>query len=467
MNSEFTFKDTKVYFMGSELKNISPKKFKTISYTNQYNQSYVRCLENEKGIWFFHNRGKGIVRFLTDDITNFEFISDDYARDRKNVFLAAKDGFIIPNADVDTFEIITETPYFAKDKNQLYALDNSSGLSVYRYADFDSIVNADWHQFVTDKHNLYHYGVDIMIANSQKYLNFLDHSTFFDKKKGKSIFEANKGFFFKRYPHLIGWWHKDYPFQIDIENLTQVGFYKTKNAVFYLESNNHLNHSVPTLLFKADHTSFENLNKHFGIDRNNVYFKSNPISDVDVKSFELIDAHLAKDRSSYYYDGNKIDCDYKTFEKIENSNDFCKDKNTVFSVQQTREGKLGLRYEITTNLVSIKKSFPKTFVAYSSIWAKDENQVYRCGKAYKKADSSSFEYINTNSRYDWAKDKNNLYSSSVRKIIKGINGSRFQALNKFWGKDNNNVVFFNTEGIRPSIDSDSFKITDGIGWCNR
>lgn len=463
MESEFTIKDNSVYFDGNKLKSISSEQFQPITYTNQYNQTYVRCLKDKKGIWFFHSRGKGIVTFLTDDIANFQFIDDDYARDSKHVFLVAKGGFIIPNADVDTFKVITETPYFAKDKNQLYALDSISGLSVYRYADFDSIVNGDWGQFVTDKHNLYHYDVDINIANDQKYLNYLDDSSFFEKGKGKSIFEANKEFFLKRYPSLIGWWHKEYPFQIDIESISQLGFYKTKNAVFYLESNSHLKHSVPTFLQHADCPTFKKLNDYYGMDKNTVFFKSIPVLDVAIKTFKLINNQLAKDKNNYYYNGNKIACDYQSFGAVDDNTIFYKDKNTLFSVQQIREGKVGFRYEIITTLVPIKKSSPNTFEAFSTIWAKDNKQVYRYGEPFKKADASTFEYLHIKARYDWAKDKNHLYNSSVKKIIKGINGATFQALNKFWGKDENNVVFFPTEGIRPSIDSSTFQITDDIG----
>lgn len=256
---------------------------------------------------------------------------------------------------------------------------------------------------------------------------------------------------------------KEYPFKIDVENISQFGFYKTKNAVFYLEINYHLKHSVPTLLFDADYPSFKNLNEFYGKDNKNVFFKSIPILEADVKTFELINNQLAKDKNNYYYNGNKIECDYQSFETIEDYKIFYKDKNTLFSVREVREGKVGMRYEIITTLVAIKKSSPKTFKIISSVWAKDDNLVYVYGEPFKKADVNTFEYLHIKSHHDWAKDKNHLYNSSVKKIVKGINGSTFQILNKFWGKDENNVLFFHRERIQSSIDSNTFKITDDNG----
>jgi len=459
MNSVFTIKDNKVYFKEKHLKKISAEEFETLSFSNEYQQAYVRCIKDKKGIWFVKYIGKGSVKFLSSDVDGFSFIDEDYARDRKNVYLVAKDGFLIPNSDAETFKVITETPYFAKDKNQLYALDEISGLSIYRHADVDSILNGDFHQFVTDKHNLYHYGVDVNLANDQKYLNFLDASSPYDKRGGKPIFESNKEFFHKRYPNIIGWWHSDYPFKIDIENISQLGFYKTKNAVFYLEENFHLEYSVPTLLSKANVASFKTLNENYGIDNKSVFYQSIAILDADAKTFKLVNSNLAKDKNNYYYNGNTINCDYKSFKIMSESRMFYKDNNTLFSVQEIREGKVGMRYEIKTTLVPIKNSSPETMEILSSMWAKDENQVYVHGKPFKKADVNTFEYLHIKSSNGWAKDKNDLYCS----IGHRIKASSFQVLNKFWGKDEDNIIFFPTDKIVSSADLKTFKITNDIG----
>lgn len=463
MESAFSIQDNKVYYNDNVLKGISSDKFETILFTNEHKQTYVKYLKDKKGIWFFHSRKNGITKFLTADIDNFSIINDDYASDSKSVYLVAKDGFFIPNSDPDSFIILTNTPYFAKDKNQLYALDSSSGLSIYRYADNESIVSADGHQFVTDKHTLYHYSSAIEISNSQKYLNYLDPEFPYEKRKDKSALDVNKEFLNNYYPNIIGWWHKDYPFQIDIENIDELGFYKTKNAVFHLESNSHLKHNVPTLVRKADYHSFKSLNVYYGKDNKNVYYKSLLVLDADVNTFELVNEKLAKDKSSYFYNGNKIECDFDTFKVADENSLFFKDKNTLFSEQQVREGNVGMRYEIIDMLKPIKNSSPTTLKVFSSVWAKDDNQVYRYAEPFKKADVRTFEYLHIQSRYDWAKDENYLFSDSVKKIMKGIDGSSFIAFNEFWGKDENNVFFFHTEKKLPSIDINTFKITDDNG----
>lgn len=462
MDNDFTIKDNKVFFKEKLLKSISPENFETLTFTNEHNQTCIKCLKDKKGVWFF-NHIKCVVKFLTIDKDDFSIINEDYAKDSKNVFLIAKDGFIIPNSDAGTFEVLTKTPYFAKDKNQLYALDSSSGLSIYKYANSESIVSAGWNQFISDKHNLYHYSDDIKIANSQKFLNYLDLTFPYEKQKEKSAYQANKEFFQKLSPDIIGWWHKDYPYRINIENITQLGFYLTSNAVFYLENNNHLAHSVPTLVSKANFNFFQILNENYGMDNKNIFYKSLYIPEVDLKTFVVINNKLAKDKNNFYYNGKKIECDYDSFQAVDDYQMFYADKNTLFSDKQIREGKIGIRYEIINALMPLKNSSPETMKVFSSVWAKDNTQVYRYGEPYKKADPITFEYLNIKSRYDWAKDKNYLFNNSVKKIMKGIDGVSFTALNTFWGKDENSVFFFQTERILPSVDTKTFKIIDDNG----
>lgn len=463
MNANFILKNNKVYFKDKLLKKITAENFETITYISAIHKTYIKCLKDIQGIWFFSEIKNGFAKFLTTDTGNFTVINDNYAKDSKNVYLVAKDGFKIPDSDANSFVVLRNAPYFSKDKNQLYALDSISGLTIYRYADCNSIVSANGHQFVTDMHNLYHYSFDIKVSNDQKYLNYLDTSLPFDKRKYKSVFEANKKFLTKYYPNQIGWWHKDYPYKIEIKNIIQVGFYKTQNAVFYLESNYHLKHSVPTLVSTANRNSFKELNEYYGIDNKNVFYKSLPILNADLQTFKLITEKLSKDKNSYFYNGNKVACDYESFEVVAKTTVFFKDKNMLFSEQPVREGKTGMRYEICNILKPIKKASPNTIKVFSNVWAIDKNQVYRYGKPFKKADVKTFAYLSVKGRFDWCKDKNHLFNDSVKKIVIGINGSTFKALNKYWGKDLNHVVYFNTERILPSADANTFKITDNKG----
>lgn len=59
--------------------------------------------------------------FQSADIENLPFINDNYIRNSTNVFLVSKDGFIIPNSGANSFFVLTNTPYFSKDKNTLFS----------------------------------------------------------------------------------------------------------------------------------------------------------------------------------------------------------------------------------------------------------------------------------------------------------------------------------------------------------
>jgi len=463
MDTDFSIKKNKVYFKGNLLKQISTENFETIKFTNHLNQTRIKCLKDKNGIWFFNQRNNGSVKFLTSDKENFSFINNDYACDATNVYLVAKDGFLIPNSDAASFVVLADSPYFAKDKNQIYALDGTSGLSIYRYAESSSLIGIDWSAYATDKYNLYHYGSVVEIANDQKYINYLNPNFPYKKRKVISAFEANKEYLSKLHPTIIGWWHKNYPFKIDIENITDIGFYKSRNAIFYLEFNMHTSHSIPTLIFKADYSSFKELNQDYGMDNKSVFYKSIPIMGADVKTFKIISNNMSKDKNNFYYKGNIIECDYRSFESIDDKCNFYKDKYSLYYEKEFREGKVGMRYEIIDTLMPIRNSSTATLKVFSSVWAKDNNQVYRYGKIFKKADTRTFEYLNVKSRYDWAKDKNYLFNDSAKIIVKGIDGSTFKALNKYWGKDENNVVFFHTERMQPSIDTKTFNIKDDKG----
>ena len=465
MSTNFTIKEDKVYFKEYLLKKISAEKFEPISYTNQYNQTFIRCLKDKKGIWSFSAIGKGSVKFLTADSDNFSFINDNYARDGKNVFLVAKDSFIIPNSDADSFVVLKNTTFFAKDKNQLYAYSAYSGLSIYRYADCDALFGTGTHQFITDKHNLYHYSLDngITIVNNHKYIKYLDNNFPFEKQKTHLPIKENKKFLSKYYSKIIGWWHKDYPYQVDFENIPHSGFHKTENAVFYAESNRHLKHYVPTMISNVDHNSFETINEYYGKDHSNVFYKSIPLKNVSVNTFRVIAENFAKDKNNFFFGGNIIDCDFKSFKSIDKDHSFFKDKNTLFSNKTIRPGKIGMRYEIINTVLAIKNSSPMTFRILSKAWAKDENQVYLYTHRYLKADATTFKSLFREGYNDWAKDKNFLYNSNGKRTVKGIDGATFEVLNKFWGKDLNNVFCFHTQRIIPTIDHKTFKITDDKG----
>ena len=112
----------------------------------------------------------------------------------------------------------------------------------------------------------------------------------------------------------------------------------------------------------------------------------------------------------------------------------------------------------TTTKIKLKNSDPKTFEVIGQVFAKDKNNVYYFGKIKRTFDSKTFEFLfeNNSKTWIWSKDKNNLYRWD--KPIKNIDGKSFEILNKFWGKDKDNVYCFATQKTYKNIDVQTFKI---------
>jgi len=465
MNESFTFKNNKVYYSGILLKGISAEGFGKVSYSNNKSEQNIFCLKDVKGVWWFWPHNKPKVKFLTSDIDNFTFINENFAKDSKYVYLVAKDGCVIPNSDAETFLVFEDTPYFSKDKNNLYALDSISGLFIYKYADCESLVPLGWNQFITDKHNVYYYSNVIELSNASKHFEIFDQNILGESDLNN--FELNKKYLLEKYPHIVGWWHPDYEYNIEFPRLNQNCFYKTKTAIFYLHKNPYGEVANPCLIEKVDFSSFEILSHYYAKDKNHVYCQHRIVEHANIASFEVINENLAKDDHYIFFNGYMVDCDKASFEVIQEepnlSKIIAKDKNSIFTDKLTLFGNNGLRTGNDRTLSAISKSDPSSFQIFSKLWAKDNKQVYFHYEPYRKADAKSFEFLFSDSHDEWAKDHQFLFNGNGKRIVKNIDGAHFKMLNKFWGKDKKSVFNFKTGGIRSSIDVDTFRITDDKG----
>lgn len=95
--------------------------------------------------------------------------------------------------------------------------------------------------------------------------------------------------------------------------------YKIKNnVVFYNDS-----------IMKADPSSFEYLDCHYGKDKSIVFKGKNKIKDSDPESFEILNWQWQKDRNNYYFHGEAFKkIDYSTFVILDLS--YSKDKKRVY-----------------------------------------------------------------------------------------------------------------------------------------
>lgn len=469
MKAHFSINNSKVFYKKTELKKISAEQFEVFFELGGFYKTYVdrAFLKNKDGIWWFHEgKSKPKVTFVTADSEYFTVITEDYCKDRNQVFWMRTQCVEIPNSDADSFQVLTDTPYFAKDKNQVYALSSSAeGLQIFENVDPITFGGLGWNSYAIDKDNVFHFNWHFMELNNRaKYAYYLDDAQVRQNNTLDQIYEINKKYVKQLHPDLNGWWQDNYDKLNQIDN-SEVGHLIKGDSIYYIEEDRHSDCCTPNLVNDAERDSFKSLDAWYGKDKNKVYFKWQKVLKADVATFEVLKFKLAKDHKHYFYNGYKIaTIDFDSFQLLEKHSDdnhlIAKDKNSIFSTKNKRLGKFKGYDDL---LIPIKNSDPKSLEIYSEAWAKDKNQVYWHMQPNLKIDVASFEYLFSESVNDWAIDKHHLYNANGRRKVKGVDGASFKMLNKYWGKDNRSVFSFLTERILPSIDVETFRVLDPDG----
>ena len=469
MKEHFSINNCKVFYKKTELKKISAEQFLVFFELGGLYKTYVdrAFLKNKDGIWWFHEgNSKPKVTFLTADFEHFTVINEDYCKDGNQVFWMRTQCVEIPNSDADSFQVLTETPYFEKDKNQVYALSSSAeGLQIFEHVDSITFGGLGWNSYATDKDNVYHFNWHFMELNNRaKYAYCLDDAQVRQNNTLNQIYEINKKYVKQLYPNINGWWQDNYD-KLNRIDSSEVGHFGMGGSIYYIEKDRHSDGSTPNLVNEAETTSFKSLDTWYGKDKNRVYFKWKQVLEADVTTFVTLRFKLAKDHHHYYYNGFKItNIDYDSFQPLEKHSDeyqlIAKDKNSIFSSKNKRLGKFKGYADL---LIAIKNSDPESLEIYSEARARDKNQVYWHMQPNLKIDVASFKHLFYESVNDWAKDKHYLYNANGRRKVKGVDGASFKMLNKYWGKDNRSVFSFLTERILPSIDVETFRVLDPDG----
>lgn len=396
-------------------------------------------------------------------------MSSNYKKKNKTVYFKGKS---IPNSDPETFiEVCDQVPnvsYFAYDKNQVYADGGArEGLQILEDVDTASLVLFEDKSFFTDRFHLFYFNwYFIEYANTQTHQEL------------KETLRHNQ-------PDIDAWWNRDETFYQALDPLSD-DYYTDGNRVYYFFDKDKSDAALRSYdypyfftigdyksyfseISQGDQKTFNVLNEYYACDNNHIYHTFRAIN-ADHASFEVIAGHFAKDKDTVWYGGYpcKHKVDLATFELIDyspaNRIFFAKDKNTLFSVHTSI--RIGKYKGYSKLLVQLKNSDIDTFTIINDIWAKDKNNVYRYGKIWKNIDATSFEFLFTDSEFDsrsYAKDKNNLYDSNGKRIIKGIDGGSFEMLNEYWGKDKYVVYNFKSERIMKNLDAQSFRIIGNDG----
>ena len=136
---------------GFEVLSIYPKGWLTFAY-----------LKDHQGIWWFNARSNKARRF-SQDTAAFRVVHEDYGCDSQHVYLEDKP---VSPSDPDSFELLPGTPYFAKDKHQLYVKDSQH---FHLFNEIDTSTVIAMHDYCTDLDHLFHLSSGLRYANEYKY----------------------------------------------------------------------------------------------------------------------------------------------------------------------------------------------------------------------------------------------------------------------------------------------------------
>ena len=399
-------------------------------------------LKDHQGIWWFNARtNKGSL--FSQDMAAFRVVHEDYSCDSQHVYLEDKP---VSPSDPESFELLPGTPYFAKDKHQLYVKDSQH---FHVFDEIDTSLAIARHDYCTDLDHLFHLSSGLRYANEYKHemVDWLQ----------------------EHYPDIPGWWQTGYAHHADDAVQLAWNWYATDTSVFYrTESGGGYRRDAKDtfhLVRSADRSSFEPLDGQIARDRNRVYFQWR-VGGADPDSFEPLGGRFGRDKQHVYYNGYRIEgADVSTFEVLGGSEHrgFSRDQNHVYHAQYARTHQpFGHPDDV---LQRMKGADAATFevLTPSGSWAVDVNWVYLWGIANKKMDRASFTHLLDADPQSWAIDRNGLYNANGKRTVKGIDGASFVMLNRYWGKDDQSVFSFVTGAVYKTADAGTFRVTDDEG----
>lgn len=406
-------------------------------------------LADEQGVWWFNARNQRAV-LMTDDVQSFRVITEDYAVDANYVYLENK---IMPQSHPQQFRLLPGSPYFAYDGQHLYVKNSQH---VYQFSDVEPadaetglIIAHD--SYCTDRDHLFHLYDSLSYANAFK--------------------PELEAWLLEQYPNVRGWWHPEYAFSLDGAEPIQTDWYRTANAVFYRTIHSsgirrQEERDVFNLVRGAVVASFQPLSADFAIDDSAVYYHWRAIEGADPATFEVLGQLFGRDAEHVYYNGYRVEeADRDTFSiwsDVEHLG-LAKDARYVYHrVFQRIRQPFGMPDHMLKPIAGAESS---TFqlVSPTGSWATDGAHVYQWGKIATKMDADSFTFLFNDGPQSWAMDRHGLYNANGKRKVKGIDGSSFEMLNQYWGKDETQVFCFVTAAMYRSADASTFQITDEQG----
>ncbi|QUB94857.1 DKNYY domain-containing protein [Leptotrichia sp. oral taxon 218] len=404
------------------------------------------------------NNGEVSLKILKGaDPATFEF--GVISKDKNSVFV---DNQKLEGVSSKGFEVLADLFNFVKDYKNVYYLDRESDGITYKVKVLDTkgidipsfeFFGYSYNKYFKDKDNIY-------------FLNDKDDKMEFEKLDGANpkTFEIVDDYFARddKNVYILGYKVDG----IDPKTFEALNYemIKDKNGVYFLEniSEENENSEIKTKklnLKGLDLRSFKKIDDsdYYFKDKNSIYYEDSgnlhKIENADLKTFKDLDYNFAKDKNNIYYKNKKLDgIDAASFEKIEFN--FIKDKNGLYKIDEDEE-----KNEIKLIPLNEKVNL-ENFEEIGGNYYKDDKNLYYFGEnEFKKIDGSdpnSFEYDNENYTFI-AKDKNNVYFDGEK--VKGIDVKSAEGIDGLWIKDKNSV-FYRGKKLE-KISSNNFNYFDG------
>lgn len=365
------------------------------------------------------------------DLSTFQILDshfNHYAKDIDHVYYK---GNVIPEADPESFTLLKYN--YAKDDNYAYYKDkiiteaDVKTFSILKMGEEDI-------DLAVDKNYIYYESNILADANTFEYV--IDSNLSAEKALVRNIFAKDKDNVFVRNFVHSGYEYEtlNLNFEIDLDELEIVysdhrsEIFKDEERVYYLHP--YLDNKVSRIQ-NAHAPTFHDVglcsydvksNGRYFRDKNRIYVDDEPIESIDVSTFTYYGTPQADSRrgSSYAKDKNAVyvgcgslleNADPDTFQVFEDS--YAKDKDTVW-----------------WNGYEIEGADASSFQALGENYAKDSNHVYyseterRTTQHIEEADPATFQLVEkyaereSGSKYHYAKDKNNVYWSSI--LVEGV-----------------------------------------------
>ena len=393
-------------------------------------------------------------------------INEDYSIDSATVYFKGKP---IPNSHAPSFQVLKESPYYAKDRNQVYSCRSyyRDALVILEDADPASFLSLGWNEFGTDRDTLYYCGDK---SNYQEIWNRLYRKL---KTKAISINEFTEqaddrlDWISNKFADLTGyWWNDDYDKKAESANPLSFAYSRSKSAVFIKLELPAGHGFYQELIHGADPDTFVSLNATYARDRQHIFWQQHKVIGADPQTFRALDEDYGMDQTQAYYRYGRIkDAEITCFQVL--GNQYARDVASLYYGHIGRENPHDLKiYRIVHGRATkINGGDPSNFKILSKSYAKDLNQVYIYGSRITKAHAPSFEFLFRDDYNDWARDKHCLYGSNGWKIYNAIDGATFQVLDRFYGKDECSVFSFATQRVLKKADAKSFVVVPNSGYA--